>query len=1729
MDRGRAYAALVLLIMTILVIPPGTAGLFSSDVERGSYGGSYGSDGKMLLSFDRNGNGVDDSLDDSPAGDYRKVVISWSHIPTDEDIRALESLGVEPEFNGRHLPMSTVSRFPLSLTDRVISLPDVVAIEHQMRFVPCLDAATPALRAASSAFYRPYTAADLGFNGGGVGVAILDSGVDDRHSSLAGHYVGGHDFTIIGNPPITGNPNDNFGHGTKCAGCAVGNGGGGDNVGTAPNASLIDLKVYGVDTDPWSENLISAVDWMIENKDRLSIRVASISLGSSEDSNGDDAVCRAINTLVENGVVAVVAMGNDGAERIPSPAAADGVISVGATDEMDTIDRDDDERVSWSNFGPRNDDGDSDQIDELKPDVMAPGAGIKMPEFNTLNAYQSADGTSFSTPLVAGVAALMLQANPDLTPDMVKAILRDTAEPMGKATFPAKDDKYNRYTGWGQVDAFGAVKRALNVNSTSFQALIQGDWTEPVSVSASVDVTRSEFEERPLNVTFNMTLANVWDPQGSLTLSASGMTAETHVSDIARSGREWWLTGWISFGEKVLRPTDGSVALAIDVLANGTNNLDEDDFNIRLWINGIPVGTPSLEVKEAVEKPPDETVDLYVGTNDINLEVQDTNGNNYVDEEDYIVIYATAHLLGQFPVYEVEFALFNDFPFNPNVTALYKEDVDIVPGPDGTGSVTIDATTKLPEGNYNMWAWIDHSSDRGAVNGEINETDETNNIASAATVTNPLGLLRIGHPNNVPPVVSAEVVPEWAGKGTLASFHITAFDADSPYPISSPQLPVVMVNYGDESEPEAYQMQPAPGLLTFYAEVTHTYKTVGRNRATITVQDADGAQGNSIVFVTIDERSEENIDLYFKTNETGDILVEDMPTGSIFTPRYFPNSNQDIDTWSYIGNWSIYGGELPQSVNTTGFGAFLKIANEGSTTAHAFIRCQMKSKNGDNLSERTVKEVDIKYGGTPEIVRIWMSVLGEQGLPTNDPRIIGYDDGMVLVVEAHANRSGLKMVYDSKTHYSMVRMYGLSMGWEEPMVDNVTFSTGDVTELMESEDDYVNIGVNRTFQLRAATSPDDRTYRYTWDMGDGTSLSGNPVTHRYTSGSEETREITLWVRDMETGMKAEGFYRIMVVMDAFPEVLVNSPSNLTVVDSLDTLRIEGTSYDDYKVTRVEIKVGDGGVWTMASGTEEWYYDWTIPSYQENGDVNIYIRAQDDVGKYSPVSVLMITVDIPSEDLEFDVSIIPSSALPGSDITISVSVYIPPRGEEVDYVEVDLDDLDGPDDLMLEGQGDYFEAVYSIPETIEAGNYEYVVTIFGLDGGIYEKFLEIEILDPGESPSENAPTVEEVEFESEMSLGERYTLTAVVQDDDGPDDIANVTVTCSPIGIIGRTMRKSGDQTGLDSNQVRFMLNITIRDTSEEGNFTINFTVKDRSGMAGYFEDEVNVVTETEDDADDDDGFSLTIPQILAIMLVVFFIIAVVGMAWSRQADNYATVGGQPRGSSRKMGGLILTIIAFMIIILGAVFAYPAYSADYTDEDLGELLTSGEIFERYEEGDRFTSTGVVDDKEFVNDLNNLIESGAIDGDKIEAGDGLKITWEMQSIFDLVRDIEDSDVSGPLGPLTESVVSLDDMMESMNITEEEMEQMAEDMGMSLIFPFPVKIEKMVDSYIWGGMLILGGVLLLTGIVLMVRSGVNVPAEQPKTPLKESARLEVEPLDDGGAKKKPISADALEVEPL
>lgn len=334
---------------------------------------------------------------------------------------------------------------------------DVRFISYDGPVMPTGKTGSPNVETATLTTSYPQTVAapalwNLGpgqYTGAGVGVAVLDTGI-----SGAADFNGRVVTRVSVNSNGTYNA-DKYGHGTHVAGIIAGNGG--KYIGIAPGANLISVKVSDDKGGSTVSDFVSGIQWVIDNKAAYNIRIINISATAGNAiSYNDDPLDAAVEKAWFAGLVVVVAAGNRGGESCATcyaPANDPYVITVGAIDDKGTTSLLDDALPSWTSMGTTQD-------GFKKPDVMAPGShitsvlssssaaiAVQWPQNIVDSKYFTMGGTSMSAPVVSGVAALLLQINPNLTPNQVKWLVMNTAhsyqsQPQGS---PGVVDAYAAY------------------------------------------------------------------------------------------------------------------------------------------------------------------------------------------------------------------------------------------------------------------------------------------------------------------------------------------------------------------------------------------------------------------------------------------------------------------------------------------------------------------------------------------------------------------------------------------------------------------------------------------------------------------------------------------------------------------------------------------------------------------------------------------------------------------------------------------------------------------------------------------------------------------------------------------------------------------------------------------------------------------------------------------------------------------------------------------------------------------------------------------------------------------------------------------------------------------------------------------------------------------------------------------------------------------------------------
>lgn len=476
--------------------------------------------------LDSNRDGVHDSLADETG--IVNLGISYSRDVKESDIESLSLMGINVNLELPSVDALLIGGIHVEKIEQISNLDGVIMIERYGSVVFYGDIQTPSVKAKNSSEYS-LGAWDLGVSGNGMNIALVDTGVDNEHPGLSDKFVAGYDAVcyvhtdptcLLSNPlredDGSFDPDDANQHGTACMGMASATGIEADGsqsefYGAAPNATLVDIRIgTDVGAGPFEnylleqefyESAMNGLQWVIDHhedawpgvsEEYYGIDIISLSWGITSHENGgsdgSDMHSRILDEAMVEGIIVSVAAGNDGPNNdgLSGMGSSDLSVTVGATDDQNTVNREDDTIADYSSRGPRKDNGDGNPLNELKPEISAPGSNIVQAEgcvtsggcSNLINdasdnSYTGrGSGTSYATPSVSGVMALVWEANENLTTMQLKEILKQTAERRGEPSLPEVDPYWNRDFGFGMVDAYAATLMAIHLKETGTTELV---------------------------------------------------------------------------------------------------------------------------------------------------------------------------------------------------------------------------------------------------------------------------------------------------------------------------------------------------------------------------------------------------------------------------------------------------------------------------------------------------------------------------------------------------------------------------------------------------------------------------------------------------------------------------------------------------------------------------------------------------------------------------------------------------------------------------------------------------------------------------------------------------------------------------------------------------------------------------------------------------------------------------------------------------------------------------------------------------------------------------------------------------------------------------------------------------------------------------------------------------------------------------------------------------------
>jgi len=544
---------------------------------------------------DVDGDGLSQALEArlqrAQAGESLEVVVTWSGPPNMAAARAAAGpFAVLEEF-------SVIDGFLASVTPgqarALARVPGVFRVDenfevHATNFETDQEYGTERARL------------EYGVDGTNVNVCVIDTGADPTHEQLDTNIVDFYD-AINGQTVAY----DDQGHGTHVAATIGGDGDGGSAnaakyQGVAPGVNLYIAKVLSSSGSGTATQIINGIQWCIEK----GVDIMSASLGTATGSDGLDSLSRAVNSaVVDHGIVATIAAGNSGdaPQTVGSPGAAEHALTVGAVAKM----KDGLVLAPFSSRGPN-------LAGVLKPEVVSPGVLTVSADAGTTSGYVAGTGTSMATPFAAGAVALLLQANPSLTPANVKSLVASTARDIGAI---GADNN----SGFGLIDGYGLVTAGLGGSQagtlpthTQISGSVpnNGLWSHSIQISGG-DVGQPIGVSILINGTlecsawfFGICLAYEWSPD----LDARLIAPDGTVANSRCPLEGWCGTTGVQETYQVASALEGTYTLEVYPFDGEPNNGQGGSFQIDLFTGAAGDATTPSNTPPTADAGPDQTV-----------------------------------------------------------------------------------------------------------------------------------------------------------------------------------------------------------------------------------------------------------------------------------------------------------------------------------------------------------------------------------------------------------------------------------------------------------------------------------------------------------------------------------------------------------------------------------------------------------------------------------------------------------------------------------------------------------------------------------------------------------------------------------------------------------------------------------------------------------------------------------------------------------------------------------------------------------------------------------------------------------------------------------------------------------------------------------------------------------------------------------------------------------------
>ncbi|GGL21766.1 hypothetical protein GCM10009037_01390 [Halarchaeum grantii] len=1030
--------------------------------------------------------------------------------------------------------------------------------------------------------------ADYGVSGAGVTVAVIDSGIDQTHPDLdEGKVVGEYDL-VDGEAPAA----DETGHGTHVAATIAGSGeaSNGTQAGIAPNASLVDVRVFGTGGAPTSR-VVAGIEAAVNDS---ATDIVSMSLGGPAYMlRSNDPYTDAIEAATGEGIPVVVAAGNDGEYlSVQSPGVVADAITVGATDNDGSV-------ASFSSRGP------TPRGYYVKPDVVAPGSRVVSANafYEDGLDYVEKSGTSMATPVTSGVVALVLSKNPALTPREVKSRLVSTADPLGDA------DAYVQ--GAGRVNATDALE-AVGVNASddpdpdivvSPGSTDVGRYTSNTTANATLTV--ANYGESNATLAMNASLRNVVNPgEGDASVSLNRSTLalapgeRANVTATVRTGSVVGAyAGRVSFDASDATGVFGfarAYAVTVEKHGMGGTNVTDDPVLLYPERNGPFQRPHSVALFDRIGFS-DGTVTRYLLTNGtytaLSAGVSESGGNPVITRRTVAIDGNTTVTLDEDDTYAQRVAVANTSTRGryTRVAATevetdgdgdaYAYSVSAATGTDGASTVYASNATDLSvEPTWFLGTNADASLDAAGVyylqrtasgisgantwtvrESDLARTNVTYARAEAGTTYDVAYRDAYGRTLEAGSLGDRRVQSVYRTAG--AALGVVATGADSSWRVGPRAL--ALPAYGTAAEQSVlrqpftgtYTAWGADGTVTLVPQATQSaysgvgtpYRDAANDTVRVRVNGSETRVNNTTGTPTLEVPTDDGTTVAIRVNARNDALAQSSRTVSTYEVTYeesadvVPPQLRQVDVERLDATSDAPNGSTVVSVSVVDNASL-----SAFTVAHANASATTTPFDGDASEWENATLLDATEAGDVHRYAVALNTTG--------------DDGNVSLAVRAVDAGGNAM---TSTTFDAFEVHDVPPEPRFALNESGPVEVGET--LAYADTSWDNLGVANS----------------TWRFGDGTTANGTVVTHAYDALG--TYALTHSVTD--TGGHTVSNETAIEVVDLAPTAaLTATPSTPRVGESVTLSAADATDTQGIAEYRWDVD-GDGTIERTTNASE----------------------------------------------------------------------------------------------------------------------------------------------------------------------------------------------------------------------------------------------------------------------------------------------------------------------------------------------------------------------------------------------------------------------------------------------------------------------------------------------------------------------------------------------------------------